>query len=189
MGNLTGGRLKSADSSDDWTAAGERPIHTTTSQTGRSKKGRKRWKQSSRYRRTKQQLKDLERRKAAHRKSLQGHLANRVVRLGNQIHTEKVSYCAWQKQFGKSIQHHAPSAFEGILTRKAETLGGGTLLINTFQTALSQSCLCGNRKKKSLSERTHTCDACVVHGATRSIFGLSRTAYLLDRRKMGRESR
>ena len=29
-----------------------------------------------------------------------------------------------------------------------------------FQTALSQTCLCGNRKKKSLSERTHRCDAC-----------------------------
>jgi transposase len=127
---------------------------------GTVKKGRKQWKQSSRYRRTKQQLKDLERRKAAHRKSLHGRLANRIVRLGNQIHTEKVSYRGWQKQFGRSINHHAPSALEGILTRKAEALGGGTLLINTFQTALSQTCLCGNRKKKSLSERTHACDAC-----------------------------
>ena len=127
---------------------------------GTVKKGRKQWKQSSRYRRTTQQLKDLERRKAAHRKSLHGRLANRVVRLGNQIHTEKVAYRGWQKQFGRSISHHAPSAFEGSLTRKAEALGGGTLLINTFQTALSQTCLCGNRKKKSLSERTHTCDVC-----------------------------
>ena len=127
---------------------------------GTVKKGRKRWKQSSRYRQTKQQLQDLERRKAAHRKTLHGRLANRIVRLGNQIHTEKVSYLNWQKQFGRSIDHHAPSAFEGILTRKAETLGGGTVKINPFQTALSQTCLCGNRKKKSLSERTHACDAC-----------------------------
>ncbi|MBI4747966.1 MAG: transposase, partial [Acidobacteria bacterium] len=127
---------------------------------GTVKKGRKQWKQSSRYRQTRQQLRDLERRKAAHRKSLHGRLANRIVRLGNQIHTEKVSYRGWQKQFGTSIQHHAPSALEGILTRKAETLGGGTRLINTFQTALSQTCLCGNRKKKTLSERTHRCTEC-----------------------------
>ncbi|MBI4748755.1 MAG: transposase, partial [Acidobacteria bacterium] len=127
---------------------------------GTVKQGRKRWHQSSRYQRTKQQLQDLERRKAAHRKSLHGRLANRIVRLGNQIHTEKVSYRGWQKQFGRSIQHHSPSALEGMLTRKAEALGGGTRLINTFQTALSQTCLCGNRKKKSLSERTHRCDTC-----------------------------
>ncbi|HNG92197.1 MAG TPA: hypothetical protein PLB32_05320, partial [Acidobacteriota bacterium] len=93
---------------------------------GTVKKGRKRWQQSSRYRQTKQQLQNLERCKAAHRKSLHGNLANRVVRLGNQIHTEKVAYRGWQKQFGKSIGHHAPSALEGILTRKAEALGGGT---------------------------------------------------------------
>ncbi|MBI4750466.1 MAG: transposase, partial [Acidobacteria bacterium] len=127
---------------------------------GTVKKGRKRWHQSSRYRQTRQQLKDLERRKAAHRKSLHGRLANRIVRFGNQIHTEKVSYRGWQKQFGRSIQHHAPSALEGILTRKAEALGGGSVKINTFQTALSQTCLCGNRKKKSLSERTHRCTEC-----------------------------
>jgi transposase len=127
---------------------------------GTVKKGRKQWKQSSRYRQTKQQLQNLERRKAAHRKSLHGRLANRIVRLGNQIHTEKVSYRGWQKQFGRSIGHHAPSAFEGSLTRKAEALGGGTVKINTFQTALSQTCLCGNRKKKSLSERTHRCTEC-----------------------------
>ena len=76
---------------------------------GTVKKGRKRWQQSSRYRRTKQQLKDLERRKVAHRKSLHGRLANRVVRLGNQIHTEKISYRNWQKQFGRSIiTRHQP---------------------------------------------------------------------------------
>jgi predicted RNA-binding Zn-ribbon protein involved in translation (DUF1610 family) len=127
---------------------------------GTIKKGRKKWKQSSRYRQAKQKLTNLEHRKAAHRKSLHGQFANRIVRLGNQIHTEKVSYCGWQKQFGKSVGHHAPSAFESILSRKAETLGGGMVKINTFQTALSQTCLCGNRKKKSLSERTHHCEQC-----------------------------
>jgi transposase len=127
---------------------------------GRIKKGKKVWKTTNSYKRTKTELKDLNRKQAYHRKSLQGKLANEIIKLGNIINTEKVSYKAWQKLYGKSILNQAPSAFEGILTRKAETLGGGTNKINTYQTALSQHCICGEQEKKALSERTHRCKKC-----------------------------
>src|SRR6185295_13808854 len=56
--------------------------------------------------------------------------------------------------------HQSPSAFESVLTRKAEALGGGTERINSYHTALSQHCICGDKKKKALSERTHRCAVC-----------------------------
>ena len=62
--------------------------------------------------------------------------------------------------FGKSIKQHAPSALEGALTRKAENASGWCQKINTQQTALSQTCLCGAKKKKPLSQRTHKCNEC-----------------------------
>ncbi|MBI4850403.1 MAG: transposase [Acidobacteria bacterium] len=129
-------------------------------ETGRIKKGKKVWKTTNNYNKLRIELKDINRKQASHRKSLQGKLANKIIRLGNIINTEKVSYKAWQKLYGKSISYQAPSAFEGTLTRKAETLGGGTNKINTYQTALSQHCICGEREKKTLSERTHKCKKC-----------------------------
>ena len=129
-------------------------------QKGRIKKGRKVWKNSNNYYKFRVELTNLHRKQAQHRKSLQGNLANRILRLGNLIHTEKVSYKAWQKLYGKSISHQAPSAFESILTRKAESLGGGTTKINTYQTALSQHCICAEKEKKTLSQRTHICKKC-----------------------------
>ena len=127
---------------------------------GRIKPGAKKWKTTKRYTRLRMQLKELQRKKAAHRKSLHGNLANRILKLGNYIHTEKVSYLAWQKLYGKSVSNQAPSAFESIVTRKAETLGGGVEEINTYHTALSQHCICGDKEKKSLSERIHQCKKC-----------------------------
>lgn len=129
-------------------------------QKGRIKKGKKLWKNTKNYNKLKLELKEIRRKQAAHRKSLQGNLANRILRLGNIINTEKVSYKAWQKLYGKSISHQAPSAFESIVTRKAQSLGGGANNIPTYQTALSQHCICGEREKKSLSQRTHKCNKC-----------------------------
>jgi transposase len=129
-------------------------------QKGRIRKGKKVWKNTKNYNKSRIRLKEIHRKQVAQRKSLQGNLANRILRLGNIINTEKVSYKAWQKLYGKSISHQAPSAFESIVTRKAESLGGGTNKINTYQTALSQHCICGEREKKSLSQRTHKCNKC-----------------------------
>jgi putative transposase len=45
-----------------------------------------------------------------------------------------------------------------MLRRKADSAGGGRLYeYNPRTTALSQTCLCGNREKKPLSQRVHRC--------------------------------
>jgi putative transposase len=46
------------------------------------------------------------------------------------------------------------------MRRKAESAGGDDRLyeFNPKTTALSQTCLCGNRKKKPLAQRVHRCE-------------------------------
>lgn len=65
---------------------------------GRVKPGPKRWRQSRRQRQTQDALADLLRREAAHRKTLHGELAHRVLALGRIVKTEKLSYRALQRQ-------------------------------------------------------------------------------------------
>jgi len=119
-----------------------------------------------RLRRTKnyQQLaykkRDMDRRIAAYRKSIQGNLSNEIMQLGSVIKLEDISHKALQKRYGKSVGESAPASLKASLFRTAEKLGGRAELINTFQTRLSQTCLCGEVKKKALSERTHSCTSC-----------------------------
>ncbi len=140
---------------------------------GTIKKGSKKWVFSQGYIKTRAKIATIERSKAAMRKSVHGYTANRILSYGNIIKTENVSYKGWQKIFGKSIAHHAPSALEGELTRKAAYARGRCDKISTRQTALSQMCICGARKKKPLSQRVHRCDQCGI-SAHRDIF----SAYL-----------
>lgn len=84
---------------------------------GTVKKGFKNWKNSNRYKRTAAKKHDLERKQAAHRKSLHGQLVNEVLAMGNQVKMEKVSVKGWQKLFGKSIGYKAPGYFQNELKR------------------------------------------------------------------------
>jgi transposase len=127
---------------------------------GTIKKGSKRWYRSHRYLQTAAKKREIERRQAAHRKSLHGRLANQALTLGKNIKAEKVSVKGWQKIFGRSIGFKAPSSFQSHLCRKAESAGGTVLMFSTRKTALSQTCLCGNKQKKSLSQRIHHCSIC-----------------------------
>jgi len=127
---------------------------------GTVKKGSKRWNKSNRYKKTATKKREIERKQAAHRKSLHGKLINQTLALGKHIKTEKVSVKAWQKKWGKSIGFKSPSSFQSELVRKAESAGGAVLMFSTRKTALSQTCLCGNRQKKSLSQRVHHCSVC-----------------------------
>jgi transposase len=130
---------------------------------GRVKKGRKGrrfWRASQRQRRTQVQLADRQRRQAAHRKSLHGRLAHHIVREGNLFLLEKVSYRAWQRRYGRSIQRRAPGTFVSILTRLAESAGGKVITVPTRSTKLSQTCQCGQVKKKPLALRVHQCEEC-----------------------------
>ena len=123
------------------------------------KKGEKRWHYSKRYLKTQAELAELQRKVAAHRKSLHGNLANRILKQqGKHLKTEKLSYRAFQRQYGKSVRDRAPRMFVEILRRKAENAGGSVEEFPTKTTKLSQYCHnCGKYNPKPLSQRWHTC--------------------------------
>ncbi|MGO8950034.1 MAG: RNA-guided endonuclease InsQ/TnpB family protein [Ktedonobacterales bacterium] len=126
------------------------------------RKGRKHWRESVRQRKTQARLADRQRRLAAQRKSLHGRLAHRLLREGNTVLLEKVSYRAWQRRFGRSVQRHAPGLFVTRLLHLAESAGAQVIQVPTRLTKLSQTCQCGQVKKKPLSLRTHSCEVCGV---------------------------
>jgi transposase len=126
---------------------------------GQIKPGPKQWVKSNRQRQTENRLAELFRREAAHRKTLHGQLANRILAMGRIIKTEKLSYRAMQQLYGKSVGVRAPSMFLAILRRKAESAGGKVIEFSTYRTKLSQVCHgCGAVKKKPLSLRIHSCE-------------------------------
>jgi transposase len=129
---------------------------------GTIKKVKKRWNNSKTYLKTRNAKANLERKLAAHRKSLHGELVNAILRSGNTIKLEKLSYKAFQRLFGKSVSKRAPGMFVSHLRSKAERAGGRLIEIPTHSTKLSQTCQCGRVKKKSLSERVHRCECGVV---------------------------
>jgi len=124
---------------------------------GKIKKGRLTWKKSRYQIKNENKLKELHRALAAHRKSLQGKLANETIRMGNHFFTEKLSKKWLQKNFGKSIGLRAPGMFDSMVERKAESAGGSHTEIPTQPTKLSQNCVCGDSKKKKLSDRVQDC--------------------------------
>ena len=147
---------------------------------GTVKKGPKRWKKTKTYLKTQARLAEIWRRLAAHRRSLIGRMVNETLRMGNVFKFEKLSYRALQRMFGKSVNTRAPGKYFQELTRKAESAGGKVLEFPTrlkvkgteTYAGLSSYCICGEHKKKSLSERWHIC-SCGVR-CQRDIF----SAYL-----------
>jgi len=135
---------------------------------GTIKKGPKRWVRSRRYRGGLAKLANVHRRLAEHRKALHGKLANAILGRGKEIRTEKLSYRAFQRNFGTSVGFRAPGLFVSMLKRKAESAGGCVEMLPTANLALSQICLCGQKKKKKLSQRWHQCDCGV--SAQRDLF-------------------
>jgi len=125
-------------------------------QRGRVRHGRLAWKHSQGYKATRRRLASQERKLAAHRKSLHGRLVHEVAACGTTIITERLSYRAWQKQFGKSVGAHAPGMFLEHIRRTVARTGGILHEVPTTTTKLSQYCHgCGRYEKKSLSQRWH----------------------------------
>ena len=117
-------------------------------------KGRLTWKNSKGYLVTRRRLAQQERKLAAHRKSLHGRLVNEIIRIGNDIRIEKVSYKGWQKQFGKSVGLRAPGMFIEYLRRTVAKTGGTLQEFPTRTTKLSQYCHgCRTCVKKPLAQR------------------------------------
>ena len=135
---------------------------------GKMKKDKKDWVFSKNYLREKERLAELERKNKEKRKESHNRLAKQLLLLGNEFKMEKISYKAWQKMFGKSIGAKSPGLFVEILKRKAENAGGSVYEFKTYTTALSQMCICGLKKKKTLSQRFHSCDCGIL--AQRDLF-------------------
>jgi transposase len=129
---------------------------------GTVKKGKSKWNSSKTYLKVRNSKANLERKLAAHRKSLHGELVNDILRIGDVIKLEKLSYKAFQKLFGKSVGKRAPGMFVSHLKSKAERAGGKVVEIPTYSTKLSQTCQCGRVKKKKLSERIHQCECGII---------------------------
>jgi len=120
--------------------------------------GRCVWRRSAAAQQTAIGVAELHRRLAAHRATLHGALANRLLARGTDIACERLDYVSWQKNFPRSVRDRAPGSLVEMVRRKAESAGGTPLYeYNPRTTALSQTCRCGNRKKKPLSQRVHRC--------------------------------
>jgi hypothetical protein len=148
---------------------------------GRLKKASKKklpWKQSRGYQKTRRRKAEQERKLAAHRKSLHGCKVHAIVAVGNTIILEKISFKAWQKQYGKSVGMRAPGMFVEQLRRTVASTGGTLIEVSTRSTKLSQFCHgCGRHIKKSLSQRWHHC-ACGIGPVQRDLYSAFLAAYL-----------
>ena len=121
--------------------------------------GRCVWQRCTAAQRTAVRMGELHRQLAEHRKSLHGALANRLLGYGTDIACERLDYVAWQKNFPRSVRDRAPGLLVEMMRRKAESAGGDRLYeYNPRTTALSQTCLCGTKRKKLLSQRVHRCE-------------------------------
>jgi hypothetical protein len=144
------------------------------------KRGNRRlaWHNSKSYLATRRRLAHKERKLAAHRKSLHGRLVHEIIRRGNTIHTEKLSYKAWQKQYGKSVGRNAPGMFLDHLRRTVASTGGTLSEFPTRSTKLSQYCHgCQSYIKKPLSQRWHHC-ACGIGPVQRDLYSAWLAAHL-----------
>jgi hypothetical protein len=144
---------------------------------GRIKKGKKVWKYSHRYRKCKNQLKELYRKQSLYRKLSHQYEANRILTLGNTFFIEEMNFKALQKRskkteisektgkykkkkrFGKSIAHKAPAMFVRLLEQKVLQAGGTFKKVQTTKFKASQYDHKSNQyNKKELKERWHSFD-------------------------------
>jgi hypothetical protein len=141
-------------------------------------KGAPRWKQSRSYQASRRRKATRERRLAAHRKSLHGRLAHQIVRSGNTIITEKISYRGWQKRYGSSVGRCAPGMLIDHLRRTVASTGGTLHEVPTRSTKLSQLCHgCGTFVNKPLWQRWHQCP-CGVGPVQRDLYSAFLAAFL-----------
>ncbi|MFJ5762225.1 zinc ribbon domain-containing protein [Neobacillus sp. NPDC093182] len=140
------------------------------------KKGKKKWVNSKRYIKTRSKHRELERKMKEVRKQFHGRDTNQILQQASSIQTEKLSYKAFQKMFGKSIARKAPSMFLKMLKRKVIAQGGTFQEFATYSTKLSQTCHCGAIKKKRLKDRWHICE-CGVH-AQRDLYSAFLARYV-----------
>jgi transposase len=141
-------------------------------------KTRLHWKHSKRYQESRRQHASMERRLAAHCKSLHGKLAHDIVKLGTTIHIEHTSFKGWQKQYGRSMGLRAPGMFVAHLKRLVANTGGTLVEVSAYHTKLSQYCHhCGQYVTKARSQRWHHC-SCGCGPVQRDLYSAFLLAHL-----------
>lgn len=141
---------------------------------GTVKKGRKKWKNSNKYRKLQMQYKNICRKRAAALKQSHEILANKILEHGNTVRVEKMKFSGLakrsrkteknkkgrfkkKKRFGKSIQSRAPALLLNIIDRKLKYAGSELIEINTVKFKASQyDHVTNSYKKRSLSSRSKT---------------------------------
>ena len=133
---------------------------------------------SKSYRRQRQVLRDERRREREARVIRTNVIATSVVQCcGATIITEDVTIRAWQRTWGRSIGHFAPSELLGALEREAR-LAGGSLTRVPCRLGLTQTCHCGAAATKTLSQRWHRCAVCGAGARTAPVDRDLHSAYL-----------
>jgi len=123
---------------------------------GTWKRGTKVSVRSTGYQALRKNLAETERVLEARRKRSHGALANRILACGNVLHSEKLSYVAFQKSFGRSTKVRAAGSLMALLRRKAERAGGELRDLDTWSLKLSQyDHPTQTTTKKALSQRWH----------------------------------
>ena len=122
---------------------------------GVAKKGVKVWKQSKAYRQLRNEVANLQRRRAATRKRDHGKLINLILQSAGHIRVEENCWKAFQRnRFGKSVGDGAPSEFIQRLLSKAERAGSTGIEMNPRAIKPTQcDPLTGEFKKHALWER------------------------------------
>ncbi|MTI66081.1 MAG: transposase [Firmicutes bacterium] len=140
---------------------------------GTIRKGVKlRWNNSNRYIKTKNRLKEVQRKQAVIRKQSHEKLANYILSLGNRFLVENMNYKGLQakakkttinektmkynkkKRFGKSLANKAPAMFLTILDNKLKWHDKNLLEIDTYKVKASQYNHIENKYiKKKISDR------------------------------------
>jgi putative transposase len=106
--------------------------------------------------RLKQRIKELHRKQAAQRKEAVLKLAKELTSKYDTVLMEACSYKAWQAYYGKTIKYHTPGLFQHLLGKELDRHGKSLKLL-PLNYAFSQACLCGQKVKKPLSLREHSC--------------------------------
>jgi hypothetical protein len=83
---------------------------------------------------------------------------------GNTITIEDCRISTWARLWGARIALFSPGMLVTALAAECAATGGQLHRAGTQSTALSQHCLCGQRVRKTLAQRTHDCPHCGLHG-------------------------
>lgn len=126
---------------------------------GKLKKGVRLSNRSKRLNKLRNKYISINRKFVEHRKSSHNILIKEILSLGNVFKIEDHNFISWNKLWHKAVTRCAPGGFVDQLKKQIEKTGGELILIDSKK-AYSQTCICGNKVKKTLKDRWHNCNSC-----------------------------